>query len=649
MSESMSLHALVGTAGHVDHGKTRLLEALTGIDCDRWAEEKARGITIDLGFAHLELDGMELGFVDVPGHERFLHNALAGLGGIRVLLLVVAADEGVRPQTREHLAIATLLGIPRAVVALTKSDLVSEEFADLAALEVAELLAGGPFAAAPVLPVSSLTGAGLDALRAALLEAARAEATAARGLLGPVRLPVDRAFHLKGQGVVVTGTLVSGRISAGAALALHPGGESVRVRGVQVHGRARDAAEAGERTALQLAGVELAALTRGTTLHDAGAFCSSRRLLARFRLLPEAPGPVRRGVRVKVHHFAQEAVGWLRPLAPAELVPGETGLVELRLREPLLAARGDRFVVRRLSPVATLGGGELLDPAWQVRRAASRPPVLAALAADDAAAVLQWVADAGLGAVSTVELARRLGRAESSVAPLVAELSRAGRLLELASAGTASHWVAPAAVERLAQSARSELKAFFARERLAAGMPRAEAIRRLLPGRAADHADVYLGWLASQRVLVSSGELVTLPGRQAELTGEESKLSQAAVELLEAAGLAAPSPGEVAARLGAKPQILEGVLRFLVSRGRVTRLPGGLLVASAAVATLRDQLVATGWERFTVGQFKDHFGLSRKWAIPLLEHLDSLGATRRVGEERMILRRTAPPPGPGVP
>lgn len=640
----MALHALIGTAGHVDHGKTRLLEALTGIDCDRWAEEKARGITIDLGFAHLELEGVELGFVDVPGHERFLHNALAGLGGIRVLLLVVAADEGVRQQTREHLAIAGLLGIPRAVVALTKCDLVTAEFAELAALEIGELLVATPYADAPVLRVSSLSGEGLPALREELLRAARAEAALGRGLDAPARLPVDRAFHLKGQGVVVTGTLISGRIAVGAALALHPGGTTVRVRSLQVHGRARETAEAGERTALQLAGVELAALARGATLHEPGAFASGRRLLARLRLLPDAPAPLRRSVRVKVHHFAQEELGWLRPLAPTELAPGETGLVELRLREPLLAARGDRLVVRRLSPATTLGGGELLDPLWQARRVAARPPVLAALAADTPAALAQWVADAGLAAASTAELARRLGETGAAVGPRLVELARAQRLLELPAGGDgSSRWVAPAAVERLGETARGELRAFFARERLATGMPRAEAIRRLLPGRAAEHADTYLGWLVSQRTVVVAGEVVTLPGRKADLTGEESSLAKAVAERLEQAGLAAPSPGELAAALAAKPQILEGVLRFLVSRGRVTRLPGGLLVATAAVATLREELVATGWERFTVGQFKDRFGLSRKWAIPLLEHLDSVGATRRAGEERLLVRREVPP------
>src|SRR5437763_9894821 len=258
----MPARVIVGTAGHIDHGKTSLVLALTGIDCDRWAEEKARGITIDLGFAHLREGDLQIGFVDVPGHERFLHNALAGMGGIRIMLLVVAADEGVKPQTREHLAVCSLLGIPAGLVALTKSDLASPDLLELAELEVAELLAATPFAGAPILPVSSATGAGLPELRAALLELAarharREHPSHEEPASEPARLPVDRAFHLRGLGVVVTGTLASGTVRTGDALEVLPRGGTARVRSIQVHGEAREAALAGERTSLQLTGAAL--------------------------------------------------------------------------------------------------------------------------------------------------------------------------------------------------------------------------------------------------------------------------------------------------------------------------------------------------------------------------------------------------------
>ena len=371
---------VVGTAGHIDHGKTTLVKALTGIDCDRWAEEKARGITIDLGFAHLVRGDLQIGFVDVPGHERFLHNALAGLGGIRAMLLVVAADEGVKPQTREHLAVCSLLGIPHGLVALTKTDLVSEDLRELAQLEVEELLAATPFAGAPIMPVSSTTGEGIAELEAAILAlAGRVEyepsapaegeaAGAAAPARLPSRLPIDRAFHLKGLGVIVTGTLAAGAIRPGETLEALPGGERVRVRSIQVHGEPREIAEAGERTSLQVAGLPLEALSRGLTLAEPGAFATTTRLLVRFELLAEAPAALSGFVPIRLHLFASEVYGRLRPLDPMEIPPGGRGLAEIRLAAPVVARRGDRFVVRRPSPAATLGGGEILDPAWRPYR-----------------------------------------------------------------------------------------------------------------------------------------------------------------------------------------------------------------------------------------------------------------------------------------
>lgn len=637
----MTRHALVGTAGHVDHGKTALVAALTGIDCDRLAEEKQRGITIDLGFAHLFAGDLELGFVDVPGHERFLHNALAGLGGIRILLLVVAADEGVKPQTREHLAIASLLAIPRAVVALTKRDLVASDLAGLAALEVAELLAPTPFAGAPVFPVSSTTGDGIAALREALVAAAAEEAARSLPLGRPTRLPIDRAFHLKGHGAVVTGTLVSGRLASGDALTLLPAGISVRARSLQVHGRPRREAEAGERTAVQVAGADLAQLERGGTLATPEAFAPSRRLCLRFTLLADAPAPLSGFVPVALHLFSQEVPGRLRPLAPPRLAPGESGLVELRLARPVVAARGDRAIVRRLSPAETLGGGELLDPLWRPRRRAAREAALAALG-DERSALTFWIGEAGLEGATSAELARRCGRSPAELGETLAAYEREGGLLRASGAEpAAARWLLPRVVEALAAEAKRLLADFFARDRLAAGMPRAEAVKRLLPGRAAELSEVLFSWLVAGRAIALAGDVVTLPGRAGQLAGSDSALARALLERLHAAGLEPPSPAALATDLMAKPQIVDGLLRYLVERGEVVKLPGGLLVARSAFDRLRADLLATGWERFGVGAFKERFGLSRKWAIPLLEQLDSLGVTRRHGDER-LLRRPAP-------
>ncbi len=652
---------VVGSAGHIDHGKTRLVEALTGIDCDRWAEEKERGITIDLGFAHLErelTDGstLQIGFIDVPGHERFLRNALAGLGGIRVMLLVVAADEGVKPQTREHLAICSLLGIPAGLVALTKVDLVEPDLVELARLEVEELLEPTPYAGARILPVSSVSGAGLEELERTLVELATAQARSPDedpALALPARLPIDRAFHLKGLGVIVTGTLTSGRVAVGDSLEILPGpGTAARVRSIQVHGRPRTEAVAGERSALQLAGVGLEELARGEEAATPGRFEATRRLLAEVRLLPDAPEPLRGFTPVRLHLLSSEVLGKLRPLpidgAPGEIAPGGTGLAEVRLSEPLVAIRGDRLILRRPSPETTLGGGRVLDPRPGARRLRDLAAAGEALRMDglDAgaattAALLHWAREAGAGGLAADEAARRLGEDPGEVSRRLTALAGEQKLLavpEGAGSGRARRWIAPAAYREITERAAKALGTYFDRDRLARGMPKAEAVRRIFPGRGAELADVYLQWLAAQDVLAVDGDLVTLPGRRAELTGEESTLARAVVERFAAAGLTPGSPEELGRELGAKPQILEGVIRYLTERSRLVRLPGGLLLAASAVEGLRDDLEATGWERFSVPQFKEQFGLSRKWAIPLLEHLDSTGVTRRLGDERMIVR-----------
>ncbi|HXU31836.1 MAG TPA: selenocysteine-specific translation elongation factor [Thermoanaerobaculia bacterium] len=645
---------VIGTAGHIDHGKTSLVRALTGIDCDRWAEEKARGITIDLGFAHLSRGDLQIGFVDVPGHERFLHNALAGLGGIRAMLLVVAADEGVKPQTREHLAVCSLLGIPYGLVALTKIDLVAEDLRELAQLEVEELLAATPFAGAPILPVSSTTGEGIADLEAAILALAGrveyepaldapAEGGAEQPLARlPTRLPIDRAFHLKGLGVIVTGTLASGAIRTGETLEVFPGGDRVRVRSIQVHGEPREVAEAGERTSLQIAGLPLEALSRGLSLVEPGTFAASARLLVRFELLPDAPAPLSGFVPIRLHLFASEVYGRLRPLDPTELAPGEHGLAEIRLAAPVVARRGDRFVVRRPSPAATLGGGEILDPAWRPYRGKLLPPALAALgnAPELPAALAFWVLEAGERGAEIDDLARRLGVRPNAIEAHLRRLTNQGKLLAVpAGPGRGRRFLAPATYQRLAERAAKVLAEHFKRDRLAIAIGKADAVRRIVRGRGAELADVYLDWLGKQKILQVSGDQVTLPGRGSQLTSEESDLSTQVLARFDAGGLAPPSPGDVGQALSAKPQIVDGVIRHLVAKGELIKLPSGLILAASAVAELKRQLLATGWPRFNVGQFKDHFGLTRKWAIPLLEHLDSTGTTRRMGDDRMVVRQ----------
>jgi selenocysteine-specific elongation factor len=659
---------LVGTAGHVDHGKTALVRALTGIDCDRLEEEKRRGITLDLGFAHLA-DAAPTGaggtpgsapaglsFVDVPGHEHFLHNALAGLGGVRLLLLVVAADEGIRPQTREHLAIAELLELPALVVALNKIDSVDADTAGLVELELAELLSATRFAGAPILGVSALSGAGVAELHAALRDAARALGDPGRDD-DPARLPLDRAFVLKGQGVVVTGTLVSGGIAAGDSLELLPERLPARVRSVEVHGRPR-AAEAGERAALQLSGLELPALERGMELAAPGALRTTRRLLVRWRMLADSPvafesaqslqpaqaaQPGRPPIAVKLHLYAGETVGHARLALPgAELLPGETGLVEIALTHPIVAARGDRFIVRRPSPATTLGGGTVLDPWWRRQRRGDLAVRLAALGGDERSALLAWAGEAGERGLTVAAAAARTGRGRAAVAARLAELAAGGELLSLGSREPADRgehdrrFLRPEVFEKVRLRVRQGLAGYFEGHPLERGLGKAVAIHLLLPPAARSLAELYFARLAKLGDIELAADEVRLPGRSAEAPETLSPLARSLVERYAAAGLQPPSPAEAARELAAKPQIVEGLIQHLVKRRELTRLPGGLIIASAALDRLAEDLRGTGWKRFSIAQFKDRFTLSRKWAIPLLEHLDGSGVTRRVGEERQL-------------
>jgi selenocysteine-specific elongation factor len=642
---------IVGTAGHVDHGKTRLIEALTGIDCDRWAEEKARGITIDLGFAHLEHDGLQIGFIDVPGHQRFLHNALAGLGGIRVVLLVVAADEGIQPQTREHLEICTLLEIPAAVVALTKADRVDDETLGLVRLEVEELLAATPLTGAPILAVSSTHGQGIDQLREALVELARRHAASSDAGsdtgpptdIGPgpdhhperpTRLPIDRAFQLQGLGTIVTGTLVEGALRPGDELELLPGGDRANVRSVEVHGRERSAALRGERTALQITGLDIDRLGRGRELVAPGAYAATTSLIARFRLSPTASKAIRGSTPIRFHLYAAEVTGRLRPLA-GPIEPGAAGPVELRLEGAVVAARGDRFIVRRPSPAATLGGGRILDPQGERRRGDRLRRALGALAGDDLAALALWAEERGEAGLQPGAAARLLGRDAKGVERDLDHLVAESKLLAMA-AGHTRRYLAPRVYRRVSEHAELALRAHHAGDRLSRGMSKAEIVQRILPPGATDLGDVYLEWLAAQGILAVDGDRVRLPDAAGGLSEKESALAKVLADLYRAAGLTPPSPASLGRDLGAKSAILEGVVRYLVERGRLLRLPGGLVISPDPIAEVARDLRSSGWERFSVPQFKERFGLSRKWAIPILEHLDSTGVTQRIGNERWI-------------
>ena len=643
-------HIVVGTAGHIDHGKSALVLALTGTDPDRLKEEKARGITIDLGFAHAVLDDVDVAFVDVPGHERFVRNMLAGVTGIDGVLLAVAADESVMPQTREHFDICALLGVGAGVVALTKADLVDEDTLELVTLEVRELVKGSFLDGAPLVPVSVRTGAGLDALRRAL--AGLASRVPRRDDSGATRLPVDRVFSVRGFGTVVTGTLTSGRVAVDDALLALPTGRPVKVRGVQVHGRVVGAAGAGQRVAVNLAGVEVDDLGRGTTLVTAGAFAATRRFDAVLDVLPGA-GPLRHGARVRVHHGTSEILGRLSIAGPvtseapaAELAPGSRGFVRVRLESPATLTRGDRFIVRAYSPPVSVAGGRVIDP--QPLRGPVRTPSARArlrrLAWDEAspggaaaateAALLQMLDEAGLSGLAASALRARLGVSAPGAAAVAAGLAAQGRLV------TAGERLFAASVAaNLERRLLDLLAAHHVAQPLSEGLPREEVRERC--GARGDAAifDLVVAGLVTRGVIVAR-ERLALATHRVALSAADDAAMQQVDRAFHDAGLRPPDPASLAAALGIAPAAADQALRLLQRQRTLVKVDALLFHAAALErlkADVRTLKEAVPDARLDVATFKDRFGVSRKFAIPLLEYLDRERVTRRVGESRMVL------------
>ena len=621
-------HIIVGTAGHIDHGKTALVKALTGIDADRLEEEKRRGITIDLGFAHLQLTpALRLGFVDVPGHERFVKNMLAGVGGIDLVLFVVAADESIKPQTREHFDICRLLGIPRGIVALTKADLVDEDILGLVRLEVEELVTGSFLEGAPLVAVSSTTGAGLDELRKELARVAAA--VPEKNSAGHCRLPIDRVFTMRGFGTVATGTLISGSIRKEQEVEVYPAGRRLRVRGVQVHGAKSDTAVAGQRTALNLADIEPAELARGDVLSEPGRFRATKRVDCRLDLLASAK-PLKHRAPVHFHSGTAEIEAEVRLLGgAATLSPGNSAYARLVLRDPALLLPGDRFIVRMFSPVVTIGGGVVVDLGEHHYRrdenAAARLDVLAGPDAASRVALLVREAEFGLG---MAELVARTGMAEQEIA---AAASRA----PLIALTQPQPWY----VDRAwFQSARDRLvkavRKFHGGQPLLPGIAKQDLRSRELPDAPPFLLDALLG---DAREIVVEGEIVRLRSHQVVLKEEEEQARRIIERAFESAGLATPAMAEVLAKSGVEPARARRLLEILLREKRLVKISDELVFHQSAIEKLRRMLGARKAERFNVAAFKEWTGVSRKYAIPLLEFLDREHVTRREGDERLVL------------
>lgn len=617
---------IAGTAGHIDHGKSALVRALTGIEPDRWEEEKRRGISIDLGFAHLQLDkDLRIGFIDVPGHERFIKNMLAGAGGIDLVLLVIGADESIKPQTREHFDICKLLGIRHGIIVLTKVDLVDPDIAGLVRLEAEEFAAGSFLEGAPVIAVSSKTGEGLDELRAALSKLART--IAEKDAEGLPRLPIDRSFTMRGFGTVVTGTLISGRIRTEQEAEVQPGGKRLRVRGVQVHGAAAQQARAGQRTALNLVGVEAAELGRGMTLVEPGSFAASRIVDCEVALLASAK-PLKHRAPVHFHAWTAETEAEVRLFDRDALDPGTSAPARLVLKEPVMLLPGDRFIIRMFSPVVTIGGGTIADisPPGRIRRAEAARRTLDLVRAQPADRVALLVRESGYGLGVTAVTART-----GMPGPAVETAAKAANLLLLPGA---EPWL----VDRPWFAARQQLihdtaAAFHRRNPLLPGVPKEEFRSRELTGAPPFLLDALV---KDSKTVVAEGDILRLRSHQLHLKHDEEEALAKIEKAFEEAGLAVPATAEVLARCGVDPARSKNLLQILI-RQQLVRINEDLLFHRTAIAALKQLLAGRKGERFAVPAFKDWTGVSRKYAIPLLEFLDRERVTRRDGDERVIV------------
>ena len=640
---------VVGTAGHVDHGKTALVQALTGIDTDRLAEEKRRGITIELGFAHLALPGgIVAGVVDVPGHERFVRAMAAGAGGIDVVILVVAADEGIMPQTREHLDICRLLGVPRGVVAVTKSDLLPGLGADWLPLleeEIRTACAGTFLESAAVVPVSARTGEGLPRL-VEVLSALSAEVPE-RPADGPLFLPVDRAFTLKGFGTVVTGTLLSGTLAEGDALALVPPSAAVgelRARTVQVHGKGAPRASAGQRTAVNLPGVEASAISRGQVLVHPGVVPPTSILDVELSLLEASPRPVRHRSRLLLHVGTAQV-----PCAVAlvdgrpEVAPGDTGVAQLRLAAPVAALPGQRFILRGFRTIEgrgkTLGGGRVLAilPRKRRRGRPENAEQLRILAGGDADARLLVVLDmAGPAGLSTDAL---LGRTALSPRAVQAGLERLGaRGQALLFDRDRRAWVAASVARELQARILEALATFHAAHPLAAGAGREELRGRLPPVTDPRLFARLLAQLQEKTEIAVDGDMVRLRGHAAASGGQGGALKDRVAAILKEGALAPPRVVELPLLAAASVPDVTAVLKLLAAEGIAVRVSPEIWFDGAAVAGLRERLVThlRARKEISTPEFKELVGATRKHVIPLAEYFDREKVTLRVGEKRLL-------------
>jgi selenocysteine-specific elongation factor len=634
---AMNKSIIVGTAGHIDHGKSTLIEGLTGTHPDRLEEEKRRGITIDLGFAFLEEGELRFAFVDVPGHERFIKNMLAGTSGIDLVLLVIAADEAIKPQTREHFEICRLLGVKRGVIAITKADLVDGDTAELLRLEIEDFVKGSFLEGAPILRVSAKTGDGLHELKNALQEEARK--ITEKQVEHYVRLPVDRSFAMKGFGTVVTGTLISGQVSTGDEVELLPGQKLVRVRGLQTGGKTVERAQAGQRTAVNLAGIDYVAVKRGMVLAAPQRFAKTRRIDARLELLASA-APVKNQARAHFHAGTAETIATIHLYDKSEILPGEHALVQLRLLDEVVVVRGDRFIVRQFSPVITIGGGEVLDPLARrpSRKDTTRVQFLQKLECGSREEILLTMVDRNILGIGMQDVVPRMGWREEEIRVAADKLAKAGSIRIISAEPLLL--LTTSVFQEIVKKVLIRIEAFHKENPLLPGIPR-EELRAAVGRRVRPEAfRAALEELAKQNRVVLQGELVKKPGAEITLTADEARAKEQIEQAFAKAGLAVPAMKEVLGALKIDGRHAEKILQILLREKVLVRVSQELVFHRSALEKLPGLLQGykkSKGDRIGVPTFKELTGITRKYAIPLLEYLDRQRLTRRIGDERVIL------------
>jgi len=630
-------HVIVGTAGHIDHGKSALVRALTGVDPDRLMEEQLRGITIDVGFAHLDLGDVQVGFVDVPGHEKFVKNMLAGVGGIDFVLLVIAADESIMPQTREHFDICRLLGIRAGIVVINKLDMVDPEMLELVRDEVAETVAGAFLEKAPILAVSAKTGEGIDALKKAIHDLAGAVPLRPSNKL--LRLPIDRAFSIRGFGTVVTGTLTSGEIQKEQEIELIPGGLKAKVRGIQVHGAMTGRAVAGQRTAVNLQGVDLSQVERGMVVTVPRVFRATQILDVRLHLLPNAK-PLRNLVKVRFHQGTLEVLARVALIGQDALAPGESTYAQLRLDAPVFCLHGDTYIIRQFSPTITIGGGTILHPNPAKHKSTDKQALIALKSLDsgDLTAKIPVILEASAKrAMDINEVNSLFGLPVADLTKICMDLAKSGKLTMLQA--PVPILVLPRIVESLKENTLAQIGNFHKDNPLQKGISKEELRKRLyddLPLEVFRHC---LDSLVEKRKIAFLEDAVSIYGREVQLSADEQKIRERIEEFFEKAGYQPPALSALPDVSGANPEVVRRICFWMLKEKILVKLSDDIIYHRAVIESIKNRIrsrFAPG-SKFGVADFKELFDITRKHAIPLLEYLDREKFTRRVGNDRLLL------------